>query len=1165
MVSVLAKAQTDWVIVTNGKLWRLYAARADNRATNYYEVDLEEALAAPDQITALKYWWLFFRATAFTGFLDTLLQQSADYAKSLGGRLKDRVFTAIFPHFAEGFIRYARAQTSEVSETSEAFRDEVFNATLTFLYRLMFILYAESLSLLPAYEERGYGEFSLYRLKRELAEAAGTIEDEAPKRIEARYRAGRHRDLRTPAKAVPCHRRRGPGAEPAHVQRRPVQRRDRGRQIPGGPRHPRPLPGAGAGPAVPRRGRQDARAGDDRLQVARRAPARLDLRGAAGVQAAHRTRAAGRGEGEGQRGLPAARRRPRASEPRLPWRQGTSTWRTTSASARPPAATTRPTTSSSTSWSTPWARCWRASSRRWSRACATRRSATASTRRMVKARGDDQSPELFWKSDAMAGLADDCLSVRTLDPAMGSGHFLVEAVDFISDRVIEFLNGWSENPVWALLARTRDDILADMERQGVSIDAEKLTRVALLKRAVLKRCVYGVDLNAMAVELAKVSLWLDAFTLGAPLSFLDHHLKWGNSLIGARVKEVQDALEGREQPSLLAGSKFAGVMLATDLMRQVSYLSDNTAEQLASSRQAFRSAADHLAPYKRMLDVYTSRWFGNPPHKSGFEPALEFLGRADVEAWLQDPATSLPEQDYMGVAKIGATALAAAQEKRFFHWELEFPEVFFAPSMPGGQDVQLRERGGFDAVVGNPPYDEVSEYYSGNTSDDSYYFSNSNPYSNTKTGRINLYRLFILRATEFVGPLARFSFIVPLTILSDSFSLGTRRRIFESLHLTAVEAFPQKDDPADRVFLDAKQSTCILVLERAKDPAATTMVRTHIGRLLLEDSPSYVTSQEMLYSFTPGQHAVPLVSQGQWNILEKRMHPRLGRILKDFASIYAGEVCDNQANARFLSDDPISGPIVLRGGNVQRYELLEDPKQGKPRYLRKALWLAERSQSERGQHTRESRIAFQKGAAIDNWRRLIAALVPENEYCFDTLGYLPFDECTRPYVTLALLNSRLWNFRFSAASTTNHVNAYELEIILLPNWNSGNTKASSSQRNTGDQLRESNSLDARDGDLASGELLMALDQNDAMIDRLEFLARQIMSLNERKQPEVKRFLSWLEARLRIRPKDSEAGIDSLTGKSIIQNYLGDYQKGEPEVSWDNFYLSAASEPESLRR
>ena len=63
----------------------------------------------------------------------------------------------------------------------------------------------------------------------------------------------------------------------------------------------------------------------------------------------------------------------------------------------------------------------------------------------------------------------------------------------------------------------------------------------LLKRHVLKRCIYGVDLNPMAVELAKVSLWLDAFTLGAPLSFLDHHLRCGNSLIGATFKDLEAA------------------------------------------------------------------------------------------------------------------------------------------------------------------------------------------------------------------------------------------------------------------------------------------------------------------------------------------------------------------------------------------------------------------------------------------------------------------------------------------------------------------------------------------------------------------------------------------------------------------------------------------------
>jgi len=185
VVNVLARAETKWVIVTNGKLWRLYSTTADNKATNYYEIDLEEAVTAPenDQETALKYWWLFFRRQAFLGFLDDLWQHSADYAKGLGERLKERTFTAIFPHFAEGFIRQMRAEGEADPDL-----DAVFAATMTFLYRLMFILYAESLNLLPVTEERGYGAFSLYRLKKELAEAGGRVEEEAPERLGQHYR-----------------------------------------------------------------------------------------------------------------------------------------------------------------------------------------------------------------------------------------------------------------------------------------------------------------------------------------------------------------------------------------------------------------------------------------------------------------------------------------------------------------------------------------------------------------------------------------------------------------------------------------------------------------------------------------------------------------------------------------------------------------------------------------------------------------------------------------------------------------------------------------------------------------------------------------------------------------------------------------------------------------
>src|SRR5713101_9596286 len=123
VVTLLDSGEADWAIVTNGKTWRLYSAKAHSRATNYYEIDLEEVLAQPlaHREHAFRYFWLFFRSAAFISterlangekqqlcFLDSLVNESERYARELGERLKDRVFYEIFPHFARGFILYAR-------------------------------------------------------------------------------------------------------------------------------------------------------------------------------------------------------------------------------------------------------------------------------------------------------------------------------------------------------------------------------------------------------------------------------------------------------------------------------------------------------------------------------------------------------------------------------------------------------------------------------------------------------------------------------------------------------------------------------------------------------------------------------------------------------------------------------------------------------------------------------------------------------------------------------------------------------------------------------------------------------------------------------------------------------------------------------------------------
>ena len=116
VVTALEQGMADWIIVTNGRLWRLYSRQAHARATNFYEVDLVEALIASgdtDPNEAFRYWWLFFRAARLPDvrrgrdegcWLDAILAGSREYAKRLGERLKERIFVTIFPHLAEGFL-----------------------------------------------------------------------------------------------------------------------------------------------------------------------------------------------------------------------------------------------------------------------------------------------------------------------------------------------------------------------------------------------------------------------------------------------------------------------------------------------------------------------------------------------------------------------------------------------------------------------------------------------------------------------------------------------------------------------------------------------------------------------------------------------------------------------------------------------------------------------------------------------------------------------------------------------------------------------------------------------------------------------------------------------------------------------------------------------------
>jgi hypothetical protein len=196
VVTALDAGTADWIMVTNGRLWRLYSRQAHARATNFYEVDLVEALTASgdtDPNEAFRYWWLFMRPVAFSQkaqglgcWLDDILLGSREYAKRLGDRLKDRIFLTIFPHLAQGFLMDRKQRLGVNKATTDEELADIFEATLTLLYRLLFLLYAESRDLLPI-REAPYQAVSLKKIKDEIADKAGVAESDVAERLDKAY------------------------------------------------------------------------------------------------------------------------------------------------------------------------------------------------------------------------------------------------------------------------------------------------------------------------------------------------------------------------------------------------------------------------------------------------------------------------------------------------------------------------------------------------------------------------------------------------------------------------------------------------------------------------------------------------------------------------------------------------------------------------------------------------------------------------------------------------------------------------------------------------------------------------------------------------------------------------------------------------------------------
>ena len=655
-----SEGRIRWGILTNGRVWRLYDYRARPRASGYFEADLGDLLA-PGKEDDLRVFHLLFRRTSFTlqdgattTFLEAALAEGRRYEEQVAQDLSGVVFERVFPCLVDAL---AEASGQSLAESRDA--------ALIFLYRLLFVLYAEDRGLLPVHDAR-YDDYGLRKRVRDDIAARMNQRDPFSTLATNYYDhlANLFRLIDQGDEAIGLPPYNGglfaPDAAPLLETTR--------------------LADAATAPIIYDMSHTDT-TGTSRFVNYR--DMSVQQLGSIYEQLLEREPVRDNGGKIVIRPNPYARK-------------------------------------DSGSFYTPQALVDLVVERTLKPLIDERFSAFAARAAELK---DTRHPKNRRKAELEAlDPAEAVLHLKVVDPAMGSGHFLVTAVDFLADALAalvervpaipDWLDGKYVSPLVKRVAATRKAILQQAKASNWILDEVQLTDQAIIRRMVLKRCIYGVDKNSLTVELAKVSLWLHSFTVGAPLSFLDHHLRCGDSLIGLRVADALDELN--RLGGLFATSAIAGAEAATGGMQRIEEMSDTDVAEVRESTSLFGHVEATTADLRGLLDFLCGlRWVTAGLTKKNLAslegPLVTTLGRQQASAYtllargperIDELLPDTSDAAWLGFAELWHEACATAQREHFLHWEVAFPGVW--------QHWQAKcPEGGFDAIIGNPPWDRI--------------------------------------------------------------------------------------------------------------------------------------------------------------------------------------------------------------------------------------------------------------------------------------------------------------------------------------------------------------------------------------------------------------------------------------------------------------------------
>jgi len=1051
----LRMSGVKWGILTNGRLWRLYSQDTSFRLDICYEIDLPRLLAAKD-LAVFKYFYLFFTREAFVPdaeglcFLDRVYQGSLEYAQAVGDDLKENVYKAL-RLLAEGFLH---TQGNDLDPVRDL--DEIHANSLVLLYRLLFINYAEDRGLLPRDNALYKESYGLVSMEREIASKLQRGDSLSP--LHTTYWG----KLKTLFELI----NRGTGALAVEAETMEVPPYNGGLFDPD--KHPFL----------------------EQHEVADKWVSQV-------VDLLARSQGEGLGRGFVDYSSLDVRHLGSIYEGLLEYK---------------PRVADEEMVAVKRGGKEQWIPAGEAEGSRVLDRAQPGSVYLATDRGERKATGSYYTPDYIVKyivehtvgplvEERMKGddPIDGILSLKVLDPAMGSGHFLVEATDRLAHALVEALG------------------VTEKEPEGEDI--------RWARREVVERCIYGVDLNPLAVELAKLSLWLHTVAEGKPLNFLDHHLKVGNSLLGAwvehlerlPVRSAQQQGTAGQPPLFEQGAFTKDVGLAVAGVSTIQDLASDTVQNIREKDRILQEVlGEHLKKWRRVADLWTSAFFGNEMTPEMYRDLVQRVRTGEGK---------LPAEQAEAYEQ---RAQSSSRDERFFHWELEFPEVFY-----DRYGRHLGDSGGFDAVGGNPPYVSFGLGRTGKLPEDREAFLRAT-FQRSAEYKISIYALFMEACIRRCRIGGYASLIVPDSFLSGKYFSKVRGFLLRESELQRLIVF-------DRDFWESGDvgfPTIFVARKRSVRPERDAHARFLYARVsdpedLYGADIAYVAQDQGAQLHNPGMRLY-LLSPSSQQVVDRMRHRvvRLGQLLEMHHGIRSKVGRDAIIAHERLGHE--WKKAVVSSSEVGRYSLLPE---GHFIWINPDLLFSGGWDS---RHIEQPKLLVRRtGDAI------VSAVDVRGYYHTNALIYgIPTgqDRSWDLFALCSILNSRLLNFYYQSTTMKQGRTFPQVEIDTLSHLPIRRIEFSTAAGPRNRRVQRAQRLDSQDDERAvlgviEDALATEPEETDIAHDLLAYLALQMTDVTSEERAEATAFLDWLTGYTRL-------PIDQWRLKTVLKAY---WQQG-----WDEF-------------